>query len=536
MDHQSRHHSKHQLLQQHFGYGSFREGQEALIDAILAGRDALGIMPTGSGKSICYQLPALMLGGVTLVVSPLISLMKDQVSALKQNGVAAAYLNSSLTPGQFRKALANARAGQYAIVYVAPERLASPDFLAFAREARIPLLAVDEAHCVSQWGHDFRPSYLEIRRFIDALSQRPVVAAFTATATERVSQDIESLLGLRHPLKVATGFNRRNLFFEVRRVADKEKPRHLLAMAEQLRGQSGIIYCGTRKLVMEMCQLLSRHGHGAAPYHAGLDDAVRRASQDAFLFDEKPLIVATNAFGMGIDKSNVGFVVHYNMPKDIESYYQEVGRAGRDGSPARCILLYSKRDVALNNYFIDRAFENDELDETQRELARDEARRRLREMTFLSTGKGCLRARILRYFGEEAPARCGRCGRCEPDECLPAALPKATEAAAPGQPRRGLDGKPARAAGNRAALAAAAADEALYEQLARLRGQIAKLQKTPAYVVFSNATLIDMCTKKPATRRQMLGVSGVGEQKLRLYGDLFLQQIARWRAGQTETR
>jgi len=344
-----------------------------------------------------------------------------------------------------------------------------------------------------------------------------------------VRQDIESLLVLRLPLKLVTGFNRQNLFFEVRRITDKEKPRHLLAVAEQLRGQSGIVYCGTRKLVMEMCALLNQHGHGATAYHAGLEDEVRRASQDAFLFDEKPLIVATNAFGMGIDKSNVGFVVHYNMPKDIESYYQEVGRAGRDGSPARCVLLYSKRDVVLNNYFIDRAYENDELAEEQRELTRNEARRRLREMTFLSTGKGCLRGRILRYFGEEPPTRCDGCCNCQPDDCLPIALPQASEAKPQRQPRRGLDGKPTPAAGNRAALAAAAVDEELYEQLSRLRGQIAKLQKTPAYIVFSNATLIDMCAKKPSTRQEMLGVSGVGEQKLRLYGDLFLQAIERWR-------
>jgi len=524
---------KYQLLQKHFGYASFRQGQEELVDAILAGRDVLGIMPTGSGKSICYQLPALILGGITLVISPLISLMKDQVSALKQNGVAAAYLNSSLTTGQFRKALANARAGLYTVIYVAPERLASPEFIGFAQEARIPLIAVDEAHCVSQWGHDFRPSYLEIHRFIDALPRRPVLAAFTATATERVGQDIESLLALREPLKLVTGFNRTNLFFEVRQVTAKDKPRHLLAVAEALRGQSGIVYCATRKHVMEMCALLNQHGHQAAAYHAGLEDEVRRASQDAFLFDEKPLMVATNAFGMGIDKSNVSFVVHYNMPKDIESYYQEVGRAGRDGAPARCVLLYSKNDVVINNYFIDRAFENDEQSQEQRELTRSEARRRLREMTFLSTSKGCLRGRILRYFGEEPPARCGACGSCAPEDCLPVTLPKASEALPQRQPRRGLDGKPARAAGSRAALAALAADEELYEQLSRLRGQIAKLQKTPAYVVFSNATLIDMCAKKPGTRQEMLRVSGVGEQKLRLYGDLFLQAIGRWRG---ETR
>jgi len=519
---------KYRLLRKHFGYSSFREGQEELVDALLAGRDVMGIMPTGSGKSICYQLPALILGGVTLVVSPLISLMKDQVSALKQNGVAAAYLNSSLTPSQFRKALGNARAGLYTILYVAPERLSTLDFLAFAQEAHIPLVAVDEAHCVSQWGHDFRPGYLEIQRFISSLPKRPAVAAFTATATERVSRDIELLLSLRAPLKLVTGFNRPNLFFEVRHIMNKEKPLYLLALMDQMRGQSGIVYCATRKLVEQVNLLLYEHGHRSAPYHAGLDDAVRRANQDAFLFDDKPVIVATNAFGMGIDKSNVGFVVHYNMPKDIESYYQEVGRAGRDGSPARCVLLYSKGDVKLNQFFIDHSYDNDELSEKQRELARAEAERRLREIVFFATGKGCLRSHILRYFGDRAIARCGGCGNCEPERCLPV-LPVAGEKMALQRGhRRGLDNRPMLDERNRAALAAAADDEELFEQLSRLRAQIAKLQKVPAYVVFTNATLIEMCAKRPANRREMLDIGGVGEQKLRMHGELFLQQIARY--------
>ncbi len=502
---------KNALLQQYFGYDSFREGQEALIDAIASGRDALGIMPTGAGKSLCFQIPALMLGGITLVVSPLISLMKDQVSTLKQAGIAAAYLNSSLTAGQYRKALENARAGMYRIIYVAPERLATAEFLTFARAADIPLLAVDEAHCVSQWGHDFRPSYLGIGAFIAALPKRPVVAAFTATATERVGQDIEVQLGLRAPYRLITGFDRKNLHFAVRRTTDKEKPAHLLALMEEMRGSSGIIYCGTRKLVGEVCASLNAHGYAATQYHAGLIDTVRKTNQDAFLFDEKPIMVATNAFGMGIDKSNVGFVIHYNMPKDIEGYYQEAGRAGRDGSPARCVLLYSKRDVMLNTFLIERSHEvsGEELDEEQRAATLAEAKHRLSQMTFFCTGKDCLRGRILRYFGEDAPERCGNCSACVPERIAPVHIPKAASKrkATPAQ-----------------------ADAELYEQLTRLRAQVAKLQKVPAYIVFSNATLADMSVKKPANRTEMLQVSGVGEHKFSLYGDLFLQQVARYRS------
>ncbi len=405
--------NKYELLKKHFGYDSFREGQERLIDAILAGCDVLGVMPTGAGKSICYQIPALMLPGITLVVSPLISLMKDQVGALRQAGVAAAYLNSSLTPGQYRKALANAMAGMYRIIYVAPERLATPGFQAFARSARLSLVAVDEAHCVSQWGHDFRPGYLAIADFVESLPARPAVAAFTATATERVRRDITALLRLKNPETLVTGFNRPNLYFEVRRVTEGEKRGALLGILAERRQQAGIVYCATRKAVEAVCELLEAAGYAATRYHAGLSDEERRQNQEAFLFDEKPVMVATNAFGMGIDKSNVSYVIHYNMPKDPESYYQEAGRAGRDGEPAACILLYSGRDVKLNEFLIEKSLaENTELDDAQKQTVRQESLEWLKRMTFYCTGRGCLRAYLLRYFGEEAPARCNGCANC----------------------------------------------------------------------------------------------------------------------------
>ena len=405
--------TKNEALKKYFGYDSFREGQEKLIDAILAGCDVLGVMPTGAGKSICYQIPALLLPGITLVVSPLISLMKDQVFALKQAGIAAAYLNSSLTLGQYCKALSNAMAGMYKIIYVAPERLETPGFTAFAQSARISLVAVDEAHCVSQWGHDFRPGYLNVARFVESLPVRPPVAAFTATATRRVREDISALLRLKNPETLVTGFNRPNLYFEVRRVTESEKRGQLLSIVQERRGQSGIVYCSTRKAVEEVCALLEAAGVPATRYHAGLSDEERHANQEAFLFDEKPVMAATNAFGMGIDKSNVAYVLHYNMPKDPESYYQEAGRAGRDGSPAACILLYSGRDVKLNEFLIEKSLsENEELSEKQKETVRRESLERLRQMTFYCTGRGCLRGYLLRYFGEDAPARCNGCSNC----------------------------------------------------------------------------------------------------------------------------
>ncbi|MDR2909654.1 MAG: RecQ family ATP-dependent DNA helicase, partial [Oscillospiraceae bacterium] len=337
-------------LKRYFGYSSFREGQEELIDSILAGRDCLAVMPTGAGKSVCYQLPALLMEGISLVVSPLISLMKDQVGALTQMGINAAWLNSSLTERQSRAALDNARLGRYRIIYIAPERLEAESFLDFARSANIAMVTVDEAHCVSQWGQDFRPSYLGIRAFVDSLPRRPVLSAFTATATAAVRDDIVNRLRLFNPHILVSGFDRSNLFLEVRQPSNK--PAELLDFLSGRAGESGIVYCSTRKTVDQIGELLADKGYAVRRYHAGLSDLERRENQDDFQHDRARIMVATNAFGMGIDKSNVRFVVHYNMPKDLESYYQEAGRAGRDGEPAHCLLMYSGQDVRTAMYLI----------------------------------------------------------------------------------------------------------------------------------------------------------------------------------------
>ena len=400
-----------QALGEFFGYDDFRPGQEQVIAAILSGRDVMAVMPTGAGKSLCYQIPALVLPGVTLVVSPLISLMRDQVSALLQNGVRAAYLNSSLTPRQFMLALQNARKGVYKIIYVAPERLLTELFLDFACSAQIAQVVVDEAHCVSQWGQDFRPGYLQIEPFIKRLPVRPRLSAFTATATESVRRDIVRLLDLKAPYEISTGFDRPNLYFEVRRPKDRDA--ELLRFLAEHKGQSGIVYCGTRKGVEEVARMLRQEGIDAVGYHAGMPDEERRSAQEDFVADSVPVIVATNAFGMGIDKSNVSFVVHYNMPKDLESYYQEAGRAGRDGEEAVCCLLYQPADVRLNQFLIEHGQEESELDAQTQQVVAERAKERLKQMTFYATGSGCLRTRILGYFGERpAKVYCGNCSGC----------------------------------------------------------------------------------------------------------------------------
>ena len=401
---------KYDVLSRYFGYSAFREGQETLIDAILAGRDALGVMPTGAGKSICYQVPAMMLDGITLVISPLISLMRDQVLSLVQSGVPAAYLNSSLSYKQFLEALRRMEAGQYKLVYVAPERLSLPRFQELCGRLPISFIAVDEAHCISQWGQDFRPDYLKIPEFLERLSTRPVLGAFTATATDRVRADIMNGLGLLDPFTLTTGFDRPNLFFAVR--APKDKNSALLRELAKQKDRSGIIYCATRKKVEAVCSMLCAEGYAATMYHAGLEPEVRAANQEDFLFDRKPVMVATNAFGMGIDKSNVSFVIHYNMPKSVEAYYQEAGRAGRDGEPADCTLLYAPGDVETQQFLIEHSEPNPELSEEEQLEAKKQDYIRLAQMKSYAVESSCLRAYILRYFGETPRAHCDHCSNC----------------------------------------------------------------------------------------------------------------------------
>lgn len=399
-----------ETLKRFFGHDAFRGGQEGAVAALLSGRDALCVMPTGAGKSVCYQVPALLLPGITLVISPLIALMKDQVTALIASGVPAAYLNSSLTMRQMDLALSRARQGQYKLIYVAPERLLTPGFLSFAREQAISLVAVDEAHCVSQWGQDFRPSYLSIADFVQSLPKRPPVGAFTATATASVREDIRAFLRLQEPEDIITGYDRANLFFEVRRPKDKFE--ELMKIEADHRYESGIVYCQTRKAVEEVHKRLEFMGVWATRYHAGLSDEERHRNQDDFINDRRHVMVATNAFGMGIDKSNVSYVVHYNMPKDLESYYQEAGRAGRDGSAAQCVLLYSGQDVHTAQFLIDHAQRPEGVDEQLLPELLKRDHERLRQMVIYATTNECLRDFILRYFGEKSGGYCGHCGNC----------------------------------------------------------------------------------------------------------------------------
>ena len=587
------------ILKQYFGYDSFREGQEELVGSILEGQDTFGIMPTGAGKSICFQVPALIMDGITLVISPLISLMKDQVEGLNQAGVHAAYLNSSLTAGQYQKALGFAKEGRYKIIYVAPERLVTDSFLDFALHAHISMLVVDEAHCVSQWGQDFRPSYLKIVEFIGRLPKRPIISAFTATATKEVRDDIIDILLLQNPKVVATGFDRPNLYFAVQ--SPKDKYGAMKNFLELHPGQSGIIYCLTRKYVEEVYERLGEEGFSVTKYHAGLSDIERKANQEDFIYSRAEIMVATNAFGMGIDKSDVRFVVHYNMPKNMESYYQEAGRAGRDGEAAECILLYAGQDVVTNQFFIDNNKDNQELDEVTRQLVAQRDRERLRKMTFYCFTNDCLRDYILRYFGEYGSGYCGNCTNClsqfetvdvttvivdtvhgantakirsyrmdanphygelakipthklrkvinhlqlygylhvTNDEYAIVKLTEKSEAVLLGEEQISMKmakeqehpAKVKREKRRKGVLSGLGdmefteAEEKLFERLRALRTEIAREEKVPPYIVFSDKTLIHMCLLKPKTKAGMLAVSGVGEFKYEKYGERFLSCV-----------
>ena len=398
-----------ETLKVYFGYDSFKPGQEKIIDAILEGKDVLAIMPTGAGKSVCYQVPAMLLPGITIVISPLISLMQDQVKALNAAGIHAGYINSSLTDAQILKVYAKASEGTYKILYVAPERLESYEFMDFAGKIEISMVTVDEAHCISQWGQDFRPSYLKIVEFIDALPKRPIVSAFTATATEEVKTDISCVLKLQDPKMVVTGFNRENLYFDVETIRSKDD--YVLEYIKKHPDDSGIIYCATRKNVDTLYELLSGAGVPATRYHAGMNNEDRKESQDDFIYDRLPVIVATNAFGMGIDKSNVRFVIHYNMPQSMENYYQEAGRAGRDGEPSQCIMLFSAQDIMINKFLLEHKDFTDIPDEDI-ELIKQRDARRLQVMEGYCRTSGCLRNYILAYFGEKPEKPCDSCGNC----------------------------------------------------------------------------------------------------------------------------
>lgn len=616
--------NKFEVLKKYYGYDTFRKGQEAVINHILNGEDTLGVMPTGAGKSICYQIPALMMQGITVVISPLISLMKDQVEALNQAGIHAAYINSSLTPRQISLALRYARQGRYQIIYVAPERLMTEEFLKFACNVEISMLTVDEAHCISQWGQDFRPGYLKIAEFIYTLPVRPIISAFTATATKEVRDDIVKLLEMRTPYTTSTGFDRPNLYFGVEH--PKDRFASALFYVNKYKGQSGIIYCLTRKSVEEVCERLKMEGVLATRYHAGLGDAERKRNQEEFIYDVKPVMVATNAFGMGIDKSNVRYVIHYNMPKNMESYYQEAGRAGRDGEESECILFYSGQDVAVNQFFIENNRENEELDEETLEQVKQRDRERLKQMTTYCQTNECLRNYILHYFGEENTEDCNHCSNCDTEFVVKDVTDIARKIVTCVQEMRErfglqmvllvLAGSSSKRitryhlnelpsygilAGEKKAFVNQVADyiielgylkstnsqypvvvlteqskklenpeekiemkvsenykeaketvrekkskakklytlselgQELFEKLRGIRYELAKEERVPPYLIFSDKTLMEMCRLLPGTKTEMLEVSGVGEIKFEHFGQVFLSEIKKFKQNQDET-
>ncbi|TCD82536.1 DNA helicase RecQ [Bifidobacterium longum] len=640
-----------EALTRYFGYDSFRPGQQGIVEALLAGRDVLGVMPTGAGKSVCYQIPAALSPGATLVISPLISLMRDQVDALNDLGLPAAFINTTQTPDEQAMVFAQAAAGQIKLLYVAPERLETGRFRDFAARTPISLIAVDEAHCVSQWGQDFRSSYLGIGDFIAGLPQRPPVGAFTATATERVRQDIVGLLGLRNPAVTVAGFDRPNLYFDVVKLETKYKAAWVARYVADHPDESGIVYCATRKTTEALADTLNQMGHPAVAYHGGMSPDARETAQRDFITDKVPVVVATNAFGMGIDKSNVRYVIHHNLPESIEAYYQEAGRAGRDGEPSRCTLLWNESDIVTRRRLLDNDYENERLTPEEQEIVRQSKRRLLGGMVGYCRTTDCLHRYMTRYFGQELSSnagsaagediaadssqsgKCGACSNCEStfetidvtrvaqaiSRCVhdvgqrvgsgkivkilrgsraqdlawlnPERMPtfgmlkdmnearvrdvlsqmatdgylsiaegrmpivmfgaRAAETAAPDfhYEIKRVERKSAAAGSGRSGGVADTADsanvpgdalgsyipdddeESLFQKLRELRRTIAQEIGKPPYIVFSDKTLRDMARIKPVTDAQFLAVNGVGQHKLDLYGQRFIQTIASFNAG-----
>ncbi len=640
-----------EALTRYFGYDSFRPGQQGIVEALLAGRDVLGVMPTGAGKSVCYQIPAALSPGATLVISPLISLMRDQVDALNDLGMPAAFINTTQTPDEQAMVFAQAAAGQIKLLYVAPERLETGRFRDFAARTPISLIAVDEAHCVSQWGQDFRSSYLGIGDFIAGLPQRPPVGAFTATATERVRRDIVGLLGLRNPAVTVTGFDRPNLYFDVVKLETKYKAAWVARYVADHPDESGIVYCATRKTTEALADTLNQMGHPAVAYHGGMSPDAREVAQRDFITDKVPVVVATNAFGMGIDKSNVRYVIHHNLPESIEAYYQEAGRAGRDGEPSRCTLLWNESDIVTRRRLLDNDYENERLTPEEQEIVRQSKRRLLDGMVGYCRTTDCLHRYMTRYFGQELSpnagsaagediaadssqsGKCGACSNCEStfetidvtrvaqaiSRCVhdagqrvgsgkivkilrgsraqdlawlnPERMPtfgmlkdvnearvrdvlsqmatdgylsiaegrmpivmfgaRAAETAAPDfhYEIKRVERKSAAAGSGRSGGVADTADsanvpgdalgsyipdddeESLFQKLRELRRTIAQEIGKPPYIVFSDKTLRDMARIKPVTNAQFLAVNGVGQHKLDLYGQRFMQAIASFNAG-----
>ena len=640
-----------EALTRYFGYDSFRPGQQGIVEALLAGRDVLGVMPTGAGKSVCYQIPAALSPGATLVISPLISLMRDQVDALNDLGLPAAFINTTQTPDEQAMVFAQAAAGQIKLLYVAPERLETGRFRDFAARTPISLIAVDEAHCVSQWGQDFRSSYLGIGDFIAGLPQRPPVGAFTATATERVRRDIVGLLGLRNPAVTVTGFDRPNLYFDVVKLETKYKAAWVARYVADHPDESGIVYCATRKTTEALADTLNQMGHPAVAYHGGMSPDAREVAQRDFITDKVPVVVATNAFGMGIDKSNVRYVIHHNLPESIEAYYQEAGRAGRDGEPSRCTLLWNESDIVTRRRLLDNDYENERLTPEEQEIVRQSKRRLLDGMVGYCRTTDCLHRYMTRYFGQELSpnagsaagediaadssqsGKCGACSNCEStfetidvtrvaqaiSRCVhdvgqrvgsgkivkilrgsraqdlawlnPERMPtfgmlkdvnearvrdvlsqmatdgylsiaegrmpivmfgaRAAETAAPDfhYEIKQVERKSAAAGSGRSGGVADTADsanvpgdalgsyipdddeESLFQKLRELRRTIAQEIGKPPYIVFSDKTLRDMARIKPVTNAQFLAVNGVGQHKLDLYGQRFMQTIASFNAG-----